>query len=337
MAQLQSCVTALRAEQQAQQRAAQALIGLSGQLTKVVAAVARAATSAATSSAATSTATTRTTAGPSTPSGSSAATGQGSSAATSSSQRNPAQGTANQATRVASDQVAILEDEASVAQAQADVAGATLTAPISGTVAQVGLAAGQAATSQTGIDIIGAGAVEVTVTVPLADMSLVKPGLRAEVTPAGALRPVGGSVGGVNLLPSTNGSVAPAYPATIIVPDPPASMPSGSTVTVAVEVASAPDALRVPVSALDGVTAQTGSVTILSGSTTRTVPVTVGATGGGWAQIVRGLSSGDRVVLADTSAPLPSNSVPGLRGIGAGLGGGGGFVRRTTNRGPSGG
>ncbi len=341
--QVEACATALRAVQQAQQRAAQSLTALTTQLTKVVTAVEKAATAAATAPTKPSTTGTTGTSGTShtsTP-GSSGATrsagitaNQGSSAAASG-QRGTASGsgsgTADQATRVAGDQVAILQDEASVGQAQADLAGATMTAPISGVVAQVGLTTHQPATPQTGIVIVGGGAVSVTVNVPLADMPLVKAGLRARVTPAGATTPSSGYVGAINLLPSSSSSSTPTYPATVIVPDPPAAMPTGSTVTVAVQVASAQDALRVPVSALNGVSAQTSTVTTLSGTTTRTVPVTVGAVGGGWAQIVQGLSAGDQVVVADANTPLPTNNVPGLRGIGGGLGGGGGFVRRSTS------
>jgi multidrug efflux pump subunit AcrA (membrane-fusion protein) len=233
--------------------------------------------------------------------------------------------------------VAILQDEADVTQAQADLSGATLAAPASGVVAQVGFTAGQPASSQSGVIIVGSGAVDVSVDVPLADMALVKTGLRAEVTPAGATTPVAGSVTEVDLLPASSGAPTPSYPATIVVPDPPASMPTGSTATVSIEVASVPSALRVPVSALAGVTAQAGTVTTISAGKSTTVPVTIGAVGGGWAQVVSGLGSGDRVVLADANAALPSNSTAGLRGIGGGFGAGGGIVRRTTTGTPSGG
>jgi hypothetical protein len=49
-------------------------------------------------------------------------------------------------------------------------------------------------------------------------------------------------------------------------------------------------------------------VTVLEGSTTRTVPVQVGVVGDEWTQITNGLSAGELVVLATVSDPLPSSA-----------------------------
>lgn len=326
--QLQACATALQDVRRAQQRAARSLATVSARLTKVVTQVEQTATAAAQDV----TRSTGSAAGSSNGTGGHPQqTGTGQAAVGLVGQRATSgaaagAGSTDQATRVAGDEVAILQDEASVGQAQADLDGATLTAPIAGVVGQVGLTTGQSATPQSGIVVIGGGAVDVTVDVPLADLPLVKAGLSAEVTPAGAVSAVKGHVSEVDLLPATSGSSTPAYPARVVVSDPPASMPTGSTATVTVEVATAQNVLRVPVSAVAGVTGQTGTVTTVTNGTTRAAPVTIGAVGGGWAQVVRGVAAGDQVLLADPNTPLPSNNAAGLRGIGAG---GGGFVRRS--------
>jgi len=85
----------------------------------------------------------------------------------------------------------------------------------------------------------------------------------------------------------------------------------------------------VPASALSGIAAGTGSVTVISGSTSTPTRVSVGAIGGGWAQITNGLKAGQRVLIADPSQPLPSNTTVTGR-FGGGLGGGAGFIRRAT-------
>ncbi|HWT33756.1 MAG TPA: biotin/lipoyl-binding protein [Microbacterium sp.] len=232
-----------------------------------------------------------------------------------------ASGATSQAARVASDQAAIAQDEASVVQAKADVQDATLTAPISGTVAFVGFVTGTDAATSQGITVIGAGAAVVTVDIPLADMSLMHAGLAARVTPAGGASSVAGSVQSVQLLPSSSAS-STAFPATVTVADPPTALASGSAATVSIVTATATNAVRVPASALSGRDGRTGVVTVLSGSNATRTAVQLGAVGGGWVQVTSGLKAGQQVVLADAGAALPSNTT-GLGG--RGLGGGGGF------------
>ncbi|EWT03216.1 hypothetical protein N865_01650 [Intrasporangium oryzae NRRL B-24470] len=335
---LRACAAAMDSVSRAQKAAGAALSSLATQVVRELKVIMQAAAtnvassgsagrttgSGATSgSAALSTA--RPSGSPATPSaGSSGTNGSGSAGA----------GTAS-ATRVAADEVAILQDQAAVTQAEADLAGATLKAPIAGTVGQVGLTVGQPAAASQGIVIVGPGAATVTVDIPLADMGLVHAGLSAAVTPAGDVTPVPGTLQSVNLLPASTQSTTPSYPATVLVPNPTRSMSSGSIVTVAITVGQAPDAVRVPVSAVAGLRAGTGDVEVLSGGDARAQAVTVGVVGDGYAQILTGLAAGDRVVLADAAAALPSNQTAGLRGLGGGFGGGvgGRFGGATTGTG----
>ena len=109
-------------------------------------------------------------------------------------------------------------------------------------------------------------------------------------------------------------------------PSAPAAMASGSSGTVAITVASATNVIRVPVSALAGVTSGTGTVEVLAAgsSTPKSTAVTLGAIGGGWAQVLSGLTKGQIVVLADASQALPANQTQSTRGFGTGGGFGGG-------------
>ncbi len=333
--QLRTCATAMASASRTQHAAETALTGLATQIAHELTVIMQAAT--ATSSGSSSSAH---------PSGSSAASSAASSAgssggapssaassagvATSATRSTGGSGSAagggsSSATRVAADEVAILQDQDAVTQAQGDLEGATLKAPIAGTVGRIDLTVGQAASTSTGIVIVGAGAADVTVNVPLADMGLVHAGLATEVTPAGDVTAVPGTVSSVSLLPSSSTATTPTYPATIVVPAPPRSMASGSVASVAITVGQAADAVRVPVSALAGVQSGTGQVQVLTGSGTTTRAVTIGAVGSGFAQVMTGLAVGDRVVLADVNAALPSNQSNGLRGLGGGgFGGRGG-------------
>jgi multidrug efflux pump subunit AcrA (membrane-fusion protein) len=225
--------------------------------------------------------------------------------------------------------VAILQDQSAVTQSQSDVAAATLSAPEGGTVARVDYSAGQGASSGSGIVIVGAGPATVTVDVPLSDMSLIKPGLTAIVTPSGAAASAAGTVTSVDLVPASSSSSTPAYPARVDVAVPTAAMAPGAGAVVVIAIQTVPDAVRVPASALSGIAAGTGSVTVISGSTSTPTRVSVGAIGGGWAQITNGLKAGQRVLIADPSQPLPSNTTVTGR-FGGGLGGGAGFIRRAT-------
>lgn len=220
--------------------------------------------------------------------------------------------------RAAQDTLAVLTDQTAVTQAQADLTAATLTAPIAGTVGQITLVEGQRSGSDS-VVIIGAGAAQVSFSVPLVDMALVHAGLVASVVPAGSVTNVPGSVQSVNLLPASLTSSTPSYPATVLVPDAPQSVATGSTAMVDITVASAANTLRVPVSALAGLSSGTSTVDVVSGTNATSTAVTVGAVGGGWAQIVKGLNSGERVAVADAAQPLPTNQTQ----LGRGFGGGG--------------
>lgn len=338
--QLATCAAALQVTATSQGAAAARLTTLAGEVSRVVQQIARAAAAAGTGST-----------GGSSSTGTSARTGSGSTGATSrgggvsaggsgASGGTGGTGTQSTAGRIASDRVAVLQAQAAVEQAQVDLDGATLRAPVTGVVGQVDLTVGSPASTSTGIVVVGDGAAQVSVAVPLASVHLVTPGLAATVTPAGGTTGVPGSVTSVGLLPtsgtgtgagttpgagSTTGSssaATPSYPAHVLVAHPPTALAAGSSATVSLVVADTPDAVRLPVSALAGRDGGSASVQVLSGGVPTTRRVVVGAVGRGWAQVLTGLVGGERVVVADPSAALPTTTT-GLRGLGGGGFGGG--------------
>lgn len=233
----------------------------------------------------------------------------------------------------------LVSAEATLAQAQAAVAGTTLVAPIGGTVGTVPWQVGDTASPGAGIQIVGSGAAKVTVQVSEAQLSTISVGQVAHVTISG-VPTVDGSVSAIALLPtsssssSTGGtagtagggastSTTPTYAVDILVPTMSDLVGTGGKATVAVVVAHATNVLIAPVSAVTNTGSGSGTVQVnVNGVATQRV-VKLGASGGGRVQLVSGVSAGDRLIIADASAPLPTNgTIPG-QGTGGipGLGG----------------
>ena len=111
--------------------------------------------------------------------------------------------------------------------ARQNLTAAVLTSPIAGTVAAVGIAPGAAvatASSTSTITVIGAGAEQVSTTVSLADVDLVKVGDPATVTVDGIPTPLAGRVSAIGLMNTTTGSTT-SYPVTVVL----AATAAGST------------------------------------------------------------------------------------------------------------
>jgi multidrug efflux pump subunit AcrA (membrane-fusion protein) len=157
----------------------------------------------------------------------------------------------------------------------------------------------------------------VTVPVPLAKLPSIKVGQEATVNPPG-LGALKGAVSQVALLPSSstgNASSTVTYDVTITLPDTPQTLATGTYATATITTAAASNVLTVPVSAIPSVTSASAQVTVLKNDTATPTAVTVGAVGGGLAEIRSGLSAGDQVVIADASAPLPTNNSNNVRGL----------------------
>ncbi len=223
---------------------------------------------------------------------------------------------------VAKTQASVDEAKAKLVEAEQALEGAALTSPITGTVGAVTAAVGDnVGAGEAVVTVIGAGAATVTATVPLEQREKLAVGQEATVTPVGTSTAVPGTVTKVGTLPDTTSETV-AYPVTITVASPPATMAAGSTASATVTVATAEDVLTVPTSAV-----RRGMVTVLSGEQQVPTRVTVGAVGAARTEIKEGLAEGDQVVLADLDAPLPSNDQPSGPGGFVEGGGGDGPVR----------
>jgi trimeric autotransporter adhesin len=242
------------------------------------------------------------------------------------------------ATRVVSDEAAVTNAQASLSSAEADLASATLTSSIAGTVGSVSMVSGNSSQG-TSIVIVGAGAAEVTVNVPLTSMANVHVGQKANVTPQGATSSVPGSVTSISLLPSAAATETasgtgtaqaaaaaastPAYPVVVLVPDALPALASGSRAEASLLIGAVADVLTVPNSALTPLgNGQALTLTLKGGVATRAL-VRTGYAGTLTTQVTSGLSAGQQVVLADLSTALPTNTTNARRfGVGAGAAGG---------------
>ncbi len=211
---------------------------------------------------------------------------------------------------VASAEADLLQAEQDLAGAQADLEAAELVAPISGTVGLVDYTAG---TSSSGgsITIVGSGSAVVSFELPLATLQLVRTGDPVTVTPAGSTKALSGRITGISSL-ETSGTAGdtPTYATEVSVGDADGLLATGAKASVLIPVKAVSGVLRVPASAVTPTGTGAATVQVVddaTASTATTVQVKTGAVGGGWVQITEGLEAGRLVVLADTTAEIPSN------------------------------
>lgn len=232
---------------------------------------------------------------------------------------------------IATDQATIDQARAQVATARESLAQATLTAPISGRVTAVTInkgdtVSGASSASEPAVEIVGSRQDKATVYLSDTQVRTMKVGMSARVTPDGSSQPVIGRVVaiGVSGTESTSGSVT--YPVTVDVAASSTPFVSGAEAAVSISLATAREVLAVPTSAVHYLGTTTYVEVLKSGKPVRQ-SVTVAAVGPALTQVVTGVTGGERVVLADLDAAVPSSSstLTGPAGFG-GFGAGGGFA-----------
>ena len=222
------------------------------------------------------------------------------------------------------DQGAVDAANARLAVAQQSLKQATIVSPIAGTVASVGLAVGQAVTAASStatIVIVGSGGFEVTMTVSVDRLPGVSLAQSATIRPDGGGPAVKGQVVTIGA-PVTSTTGATTYPVSIGLPTSTTALRDGSVASVSIVTKAASHALVVPTAAVH-TAGSVHTVNIVSGTTTKAVRVGVGAIGPTWTEITSGLQAGQKVVLADLEAPLPTSAtqVSTTRAGATGLGG----------------
>jgi multidrug efflux pump subunit AcrA (membrane-fusion protein) len=228
------------------------------------------------------------------------------------------------AAQVAADQAAIDAAQAQITAAEQNLTTATLKSPATGKVAAVGLTAGNPSSGQT-ITIIGTGVQGVAVTVPLAEVDLVKAGQRVTVSADGRTAALHGTVESVGLLSSTSGSTT-TFPVAVRLDAGSPQLYDGTGANVVITTGTATNVTTVPNSAIHTNANGTHTVTVLQDGRASTVRVTLGVAGADVTQIKTGLKVGQQVVLADLGQPLPSSTTSNTGTFRPGQFGGGGFA-----------
>lgn len=211
---------------------------------------------------------------------------------------------------VAKAKAALLQAQQSLDTANENLAKAKLVAPIDGTVGTVDLTVGASASSGS-VTIVGSGNAEITFELPLKTRRQVKVGQAVTVTPAGSTTELTGKITSIATLATsgTSGDTA-TYTAIALIEDAKELLPSGSKAAVTIPVTQVTGVLRVPASAVTPTgtgTATVEVVTATSATTAKTTEIKTGAVGGGWVEVTSGLNAGAIVVLADSTAAIPSN------------------------------
>jgi multidrug efflux pump subunit AcrA (membrane-fusion protein) len=226
---------------------------------------------------------------------------------------------------LALDQATIDTADANLTDAQQALDGVNLVTPIAGTVASVSLTEGQSVTAGSGsaspqVVVIGSGrSYDVSTDVAVADIGKVAVGQQATVTPDATNTPIIGHVTAIGVVAS---GTTTTYPVTIALDAPGLGQLSGDQANVAIVVETAARVTTVPSSAVRTI-GTVHLVTVVDGSTAKTVRVTLGTVGDLLTQVTSGVTVGQEVALADLATPLPTASSTTTRGgFGAGLAGG---------------
>ena len=175
------------------------------------------------------------------------------------------------------------------------------------------------------VAIVSTGSYIVNTTVDDTEVSEVKVGDQAVITPSGATTNVFGTVASIGALASTSTGVA-SFPVVINVTGSPSGLYGGASATVAITVKQLADVVVVPTTAIH-YNGNATTINVITGGSTVARTVTVGTASAGDTQIVSGVSVGDRIeVPVVTFGRFGGAGRTGAGGFpGGGFTGGGGF------------
>jgi len=243
--------------------------------------------------------------------------------------------------------------QAKLTSAQNDLAGATMTAPFAGVVAQVNLTVNNTVNGTTStttgpgtttvvssatstaaqIVVVDTSTWLVNATVGMADLASLKQGLTCTVAATGATASLPGTLTSIGIVGTTSAGTT-SYPIIVTLTGNPTGLYMGGSADVTV-VAKSVTVLTVPTAAVQRQNGQTYVTLVTNGADTMT-NVTVGQVYGARTEIASGLVAGDEVVVPTQAtgnssrfpgggrSGLPSGARPsGARGAG-GAGGAGG-------------
>ena len=217
--------------------------------------------------------------------------------------------------------------QAKLTSAQNDLAGATMTAPFAGVVAQVNLTVNNTVNGTTStttgpgtttvvssatstaaqIVVVDTSTWLVNATVGMADLASLKQGLTCTVAATGATASLPGTLTSIGIVGTTSAGTT-SYPIIVTLTGNPTGLYMGGSADVTV-VAKSVTVLTVPTAAVQRQNGQTYVTLVTNGADTMT-NVTVGQVYGARTEIASGLVAGDEVVVP-TQATGNSSRFPG--------------------------
>ena len=272
--------------------------------------------------------------------------------------------------QIAADQATVNADQSQVDSADAALSGATLTSPIDGIVATVGLTVGEqvsggsgsggggadsgsgtdggssggtdsgsgdsgsggsdSGSSDTSITVISASDV-VDANVGASVVNHIKVGDPVVITTEGANGPVAGTVASIGLTADTSSGVA-TFPVVIDVTGTPSGLYAGASASVTITYHQVAHVLAVPAAAVLPGPGGKAAVHVMVNGHQMTKTVTTGLTVNGLTQITSGLTAGERVVV-NLVRISPGSGGPG-GGSGVFVGPGGHVIQINSGPGP---
>ncbi len=226
---------------------------------------------------------------------------------------------------IAADKASLLQAQQTVDTAQQQLAGATITAPESGTIVAVNVVPGTTAPSGDAVQLMTT-EVDVTADFAESDVTKISNGQKATVTITATGDQVAGTVTTVEPVASTSGAGSVvSYSVTVALDNPPAKALPGMSAQVAVAINEADNVVAVPAIALEGANGNYAVRVQGSDGSITTVPVEVGLVTSSLAEIKSGVSAGEAIVTGTTSSLNSTTGGTGTGFPGAGLNGGGQF------------
>jgi multidrug efflux pump subunit AcrA (membrane-fusion protein) len=220
------------------------------------------------------------------------------------------------AEQILSDRSAVTAAEAALAIAKDNASHTELTSRIGGVVASIDATPGeQLPVSQTAITVLGSNSFIVEATASLTSRQLLEIGQNAEITLAGSNNSYEGIVSSIGIS-NVSSSSTPAYVVALTVATDDANINFGGSAWAQIEVVNAQQVLVVPTSAVS-VNGTITTVKVLRDGTAVSQPVTTGASGSIFTEIIAGLELGEQVVLADLTKELtPAGADSSLTSLG---------------------
>jgi membrane fusion protein, macrolide-specific efflux system len=235
------------------------------------------------------------------------------------------------AAQLTADQAALTAAENALSSAKTALAGATLTSPINGVVASVGLTVGEQVSgsgsggsgsggsgsggsgsggsgtgsaassdsSSSDIEVISTNSWIVNATVDATSVALIKAGEEAQLAVTGVNGTIYGTISTIAVLPSSTEETA-SYPVVIAVTGSPSGLRDGEQVTASLIYKQLADVLLVPTIALHRASNGSEYVNKVINGKVEPTTVRVGLSSGAETQVTSGLSVGDVIQIQVT-------------------------------------